>query len=168
MRLNLKDIFLLFIFFLLQVIWFNHVQILHVFTPIVFIYPLLRLPLQKNEIFNLMWAFVYGVTLDIVNNTGGVFAATAVMVTYLRKMYFLFLKNRSFDLENFKIERFTGLQRYVYYFSFIFFSQILIYLLDSWHFSLLWHKIGLILVNTILSLVFFILFDIIFYRTSKA
>ncbi len=167
MSQNIKEILLIFLFFILQVIWFNHVQILHRYSPIIFIYPLLHLPIKQNENMHLMLAFLLGIAIDIVSNTGGVFAATAVLVTYTRKLYFMFSKNRAYNMEDIQIDKITGIQRYLYYFTFIFFSQLLIYFFESWNMSLLIQKITLILVNSLISLLFFILIDIIFYKAPK-
>jgi len=167
MKIKFKSILLLVLFFILQVVWFNHVQIWHTYTPIIFIYPLLRFSLQKDENYSLILAFLLGISLDIVSNTGGVFAATAVMVTYLRKIYFYIIKSQARDFDKIQIEQLAFSQRILFYGVFILISQFFIYLLEAFNFNLTFHKLGVILINSLLSLVFFIFFDLFFFNHQE-
>jgi len=160
MRTEIKNIILLIIFILLQVIWFNHILISGRYTPIIYIYPILLLPIDKNESFNLIFAFVLGISIDLISNTGGVFSATAVAVAYFRKIYFVLIKNPSQSLESIRINKISTIQRITYYFIFILFSQLLIYLLESMHFAMLIQKFVLILINSIITLFIFLIADL--------
>ncbi len=162
-----KYIIILLLFLILQVIWFNHMQLFGTYTPMVFIYPLLILPIQKNESSYLVLAFLFGISIDLISNTGGLFAATALFVVYTRKIYFLISKNKSQDFENISIQNLNLLQKSIYYFTFILISQILLYLLESFNISLVLSKIGFILVNSFISLFFFIFIDLLFFNPLK-
>jgi hypothetical protein len=166
MKDELKNIILLVLFILLQVIWFNHILLFGRYTPVIFIYPVLLLPLDKNETFYLFFAFVLGITIDLLSNTGGVFAATAVAIAYFRKIYFIIIKNPSQNLESMQINKLGNLQRSLYYFIFIFISQLLMYLLESFNFSLMINKLGLIAVNTIITLFIFLILDLFVINNS--
>jgi len=162
---NVKNIIAILVFFLLQVIWFNQVQIMHRYIPIIYIYPLLRFPVTKeHNISYMIWAFLLGIAIDLTSNTGGVFAATAVFVVYMRKMFFLFSKSSIDNYEDIKIEKLSFSYRIVYYFIFIFLAQILIYFLESFNMSFLWNNISFIFINTLISLLFFIFIDLLFYH----
>ena len=167
MHLTIKNILLLVLFFILQVVWFNHIQILHRYIPIIFIYPLLRLPLFKDEIYFLILAFFMGISLDIISNTGGIFAATAVLITYSRKVFFYLSKNQAQDIEKIEINKLDFTNRVTYYLIFILLSQIIIYLLDAFNFGLLFSKLGHIIINSLLSLIFYIFFDLLFFNHQE-
>jgi len=167
MNLNIKHSILIFIFFVLQVIWFNHILLFGKYAPVIYIYPILLLPLDKNDSVNLLLAFIFGISLDLVNNTGGVFAATAVWVVYFRKIYFLMIKNPSQDLEKIQVEKLSIAEKLIYYFIFIFMAQIIIYFLDAFNLKLVGQKISLIAINSLISLFFFILIDSLFINRSK-
>lgn len=166
MALNYRYIILIFIFFILQAVWFNQILLFGKYTPILFIYPLLILPLQKNETTSLFLAFFLGLSLDVISNTGGIFAATAVFITYSRKLYFLLQKNASQDFDQIQILNLNITSRIVYYFIFILIAQILIYFLESFNLNLLISKLDIILVNSIISLIFYIFIDILFINRS--
>lgn len=162
-----KYIIILLLFLILQVIWFNHMQLFGTYTPMVFVYPILILPIQKNESLYLVLAFLFGISIDLISNTGGLFAATALFVVYTRKIYFLISKNKSQDFENISIQNLNLLQKSIYYFTFILISQILLYLLESFNISLVLSKTGFILVNSFISLFFFIFIDLLFFNPLK-
>ena len=162
-----KYIIILLLFLILQVIWFNHMHLFGTYTPMVFVYPILILPIQKNESLYLVLAFLFGISIDLISNTGGLFAATALFVVYTRKIYFLISKNKSQDFENISIQNLNLLQKSIYYFTFILISQILLYLLESFNISLVLSKTGFILVNSFISLFFFIFIDLLFFNPLK-
>jgi len=162
-----KYIVILLLFLILQVIWFNHIHLFGTYTPLVFIYPLLILPIQKNESLYLLLAFLFGLSIDLVSNTGALFAATALFVVYTRKIYFLISKNKTQDFENISIQNLNLVQKSIYYFIFILISQILLYLLESFNFGLVLSKMGIIIVNSFISLFFFIFIDLLFFNPHK-
>ncbi len=164
---NIKYIILVIIFFILQAVWFNQVLLFGTYAPIIFLYPLLILPVYKNEIQSLFMAFLLGLGLDITNHTGGVFAATAVFVVYIRKFYFLIGKGPTQDLDQIRVSNLGIAQKVAYYFTFIFLSQLLIYGLESFNLKLLISKLGYIFINSVLSLFFFILIDYLFFNTQN-
>ena len=167
MRKPVKYLLLLLVFLILQIIWFNHVRLFGYFTPIVFIYPLLVLPLQKNESLNLVLAFAVGLVLDLVSNTGGLFSATSVFITYTRKVYFMIFKNPAQNIDEIQINKIDILQKILYFSSFILITQIMIYALDAFNAGLLISKWKNILYNTLISIFFVVFFDIVFFNSVK-
>ena len=167
MRNRVKYIIILSVFLVLQIIWFNHVRLFGYFTPIIFIYPLLILPLQKNESLNLVLAFLAGLILDLVSNTGGVFAATAVFITYVRKIYFMTFKNPAQNIDDIQINKIAITQKILYISVFVLIAQIMIYALDAFNAGLLISKWQNILFNTLISIFFIVFFDLIFFNPAK-
>ena len=167
MKNRVKYIIILSVFLVLQIIWFNHVRLFGYFTPIIFIYPLLILPLQKNESLNLVLAFLAGLILDLVSNTGGVFAATAVFITYVRKIYFMIFKNPAQNIDDIQINKIAITQKILYVSVFVLISQIMIYALDAFNAGLLISKWQNILFNTLISIFFIVFFDLIFFNPAK-
>jgi len=167
MNLSLRNILLLLLFFILQIIWFNHIQLFGKYTPVIYIFPLLLMPIQKDETFYLLLAFVLGLSIDLLTNTGGVFAATAVLVVYLRKIFFIISKNQSQDLNNIKVANLSLGQKIIYYFFFIFISQIFMYFLESFNLQLVLSKFSYILINSLITLLFFLFIDLLFFNPQR-
>ena len=167
MRHHIEYILLLSVFLILQIIWFNHIRLFGYYTPIVFIYPLLILPLLKNESLNLLLAFFTGLFLDTISNTGGIFAATAVFITYVRKIYFMIFKNPAQKLDYIQIANIAITQKILYFSIFVLMAQIMIYALDAFNIGLLILKWKIIIINTLISIFFIVFFDLIFFNPSK-
>ncbi len=167
MSFRIKYILILLVFLILQIIWFNHIRLFNHFTPIVFIYPFLILPLSKSESLNLFAAFVTGLIIDLVSNTGGIFAATAVFITYMRKIYFMASKNPVQKIQEINIGKINSLQKIIYFGVFISLAHIMIFFLDAFNAGLVISKLQSILINTIISLIFIIFFDLIFFNPAK-
>ena len=168
MSFSIKHIISILIFLVLQIIWFNHILLFGKYAPIIYIFPLLLLPIQKNESFSIFLAFLMGLFIDISLNTGGVFAATALFVVYFRKVYFLFVKNQSQDIENINPSRLSFAIKFFYYATFIFISQFLIYFLESFNLTLVFHKLPVLLVNSLITLFIFFFIDIVFINSKEA
>ncbi len=167
MKNRIQYILTLIIFLILQIIWFNHIRIFGHYSPIVFVYPLLILPLQKNDSLNLLLAFTSGLLLDLVSNTGGVFAATAVFITYFRKIYFFISKNPAQNIDEIRINKLSLQQKILYFGIFSLMTQILIYSFDAFNIGLVLSKWAFILINSLITLFFIILFDVIFFNSVK-
>ncbi len=162
-----KYYLVLITFLVLQVVWFNHIRLFGYYSPVVFIYPFLILPLSKNESSNLLLAFASGLFIDIVSNTGGVYTATAVFVTYTRKIYFITLKNPTQKIEEINIDKISPGQKIIYFFIFILLSNIIIYFLDSFSFGLVISKWKDIIINSLISILFIVFTDLIFFNPAK-
>ncbi len=164
MKNNLKNIILLLVFVILQILWFDHILIFGKYTPLIFIYPILILPLHKNEINYLFLSYFLGLIIDFFLFTGGIFAATALFVYYFRKAFFMFTKQNAEDINNIQVSKLDFVHKYFYFFVFILIAELLIYSLDAFEIKLIINKLGYILANSVISLFFFIFIDLIFFN----
>ena len=162
MKWNIKYTVLIIVFILLQILWFNHISLFGKYIPVIYLYPFLISPVQKDQSFNLLVGFFAGLILDIFSNTGGVFAATTVLIVYLKKFFFMINKNPSQDVEELQVSKLSFVQRIVYFALFIFLGLIFGYLFESFSISLSLSKIGYILINTLITLFFYIFIDALF------
>jgi len=168
MKFYNKYTVLFIVFYLLQIIWFNHLLFFNRFSPLVFIYPFLLLPIGKNEILNMLLAFIYGLLLDVASNTGGIFSATSVLIVYLRKVFIILITNKTpSDLNFFRIEQLSIIQKLVYFFVLIFLTHLFLYSFEAFNFKLVGYKITLILINTFVTFFIFILIDLLFFSSRK-
>ncbi len=72
---------------LLQVLILNHIHILGIATPFLYIYFLLKLPSGVSRNVAMLWAFFLGITIDVFSNTPGMNAAAAVALAFIRPVY---------------------------------------------------------------------------------
>ena len=162
MKWNYKYIILIPVFILLQILWFNHISLFGKYSPVIYLYPFLIMPVDKDQSANLLLGFLAGLIMDIFANTGGVFAATTVLIIYLKKFYFMLNKNPSQDVEELQVSKLSFVQRIVYFALFIFLGLSFGYLFESFSISLTVSKLGYILVNTLISLFFYVFIDALF------
>lgn len=96
----LKFAFLLLILVLAQVIVFNHLIVLGVALPIVFIYGILRLPVSLNINWVMTIAFLTGFAVDIFSDTRGLNAMSCTILAVLRLPVLRLYFPREEDLTN--------------------------------------------------------------------
>ncbi|MCH5240114.1 MAG: rod shape-determining protein MreD [Muribaculaceae bacterium] len=80
----LKYLILFCVCVLLQVFIFNHIILFHVAIPIVFIYFLIKLPIDIKLIYLFTLAFCLGLIIDIFSDTPGVNAMACTLIAALR------------------------------------------------------------------------------------
>ena len=77
-----KNTFLFIALVLLQVLIFNHIEYWGYVNPMIYIVFLLVAPYRENQVPNLLAAFAIGLCIDIFSNTGGLHAASSVLIAY--------------------------------------------------------------------------------------
>lgn len=79
---------------LVQVLICNRIMLFGVAIPIVFFYPILRLPMSMSVKWVLTIAFLLGLTIDVFSDTPGVNTISCTILAVLRKpVYHLFAGN---------------------------------------------------------------------------
>ncbi|MGN1237775.1 MAG: rod shape-determining protein MreD [Muribaculaceae bacterium] len=95
----LQFIALFIILTLVQVVC-NHICIFGVAIPIVYIYFIIRLPINLSVNWAMTLAFLLGLTIDIFSNTQGMNALACVVAAALRRPVFSLYFAREDDLAN--------------------------------------------------------------------
>lgn len=96
----LKFALLSVILVLCQVIVFNHICLFGVAVPLVFIYSLVRLPLNLNVNWVMTLGFLLGLTVDVFSNTQGVNALSCTLLSVCRTPVMRLYVPRVDDLPN--------------------------------------------------------------------
>lgn len=77
---------------LLQVLIFNNIVLFHLAVPIVFIYFIIRLPIDIKHIYLFPLAFLLGLIVDIFSDTPGVNALACTLIAAIRSpMYYAYM-----------------------------------------------------------------------------
>lgn len=69
---------------LLQVLILNHIHILGIATPFLYIYFIIKLSSGVSRNVVMLWAFLLGIIIDIFSNTPGMNAAACVFLAFVR------------------------------------------------------------------------------------
>lgn len=81
----LKNIAILIVLILAQVLICNHIILFNVAIGFVFIYVILRLPMNLNTNWLLTWAFISGLIVDLFSDTPGVNAMSCTILAMVKR-----------------------------------------------------------------------------------
>jgi len=139
---------------LLQILLFNNINFSQNINPYLYITFIFIFPLNKNRFVFLSTAFIYGLTLDLFSDTGGIHAASLLFVAFLRVPFVkLFFKKNTIDylLFNLHLEAFGQVFNYVVTLTVI--HHFILLSLDNFSF----HNMETVLFNTLYSSTFTLL-----------
>ena len=92
----------------------NNIFLFGIATPYLYILPLLLLPLNINRQLYIIIGFITGLTMDLFEGTGGVFAASTLIITYLRPLYLRIAFGLAYEQMTIKFHEETFLQKLAY------------------------------------------------------
>ncbi|MGP1421553.1 MAG: rod shape-determining protein MreD [Tannerella sp.] len=92
---NLLKISVSFIVFVaLQVLVLSHIHLFHLVTPFLYLYIILKIPLNLSRVQVLWIAFLTGLTIDIFSNTLGMHTAACTLIGLVRNPLLTALTDR--------------------------------------------------------------------------
>ena len=148
----------------LQIILLNNIFLFDIATPYLYILPLLLLPLNINRQLFLIIGFIIGLVIDLFEGTGGVFAASTLIIAYLRPFYLSVAFGLAYEQMTIKFHEETFMQKLAYASLMVITHHLSLYSLEA--FSL--NSIIMILEKTVFSgILNIILIMIIFYFLDK-
>ncbi|MDE7402447.1 MAG: rod shape-determining protein MreD [Muribaculaceae bacterium] len=84
-KILFSNIAVLAVLILAQVLVFNHIMLFNVAMAFVFIYVIIRLPMNLSTSWLLTWAFFSGLITDIFSDTAGVNALACTLLAMLKR-----------------------------------------------------------------------------------
>ncbi len=72
------------VFVLLQVLVMNNIHLFRIATPFIYIYVILKLPVDLNRLGVIVISFLLGLTVDVFSNTFGIHAAACSFIGFVR------------------------------------------------------------------------------------
>lgn len=151
------------ILILAQVAFFDKINFLGYINPYPYILFIILYPVNANKNGLLLASFLLGLTMDMFNNSGGVHAASCVMLAYLRPSFFKFSFGLSYEYQTVKINERLTPERFSFILISILTHHIVFFLLEIFRFSFFWN----ILFRTVLSTIFTLLLCILIIYMFK-
>lgn len=146
-----------------QVLIFNRIDLFGFINPFPYILFIILFPVNGNKYGLIFSSFLLGITMDLFCNSGGVHAASCLILAYNRPSIFKFSFGLSYEYQTVKLNDVLTPER----FSFILISVVLhhfiLFVLEVFKFSYIWE----ILVRTTLSSIFTVIFCIIIIYLIK-
>jgi rod shape-determining protein MreD len=162
-----KDLFIniinIILLALAQVFIFNHINFLGSYQPYIYIVFVLFYPPYANRYLFLILAFILGLSIDILEYTGGINAFALTFVAYYRNAIIKLLSGKTnFDMEYFNFNSFSASQWIFYMAIIIIFHHCILLLLENFKFSDLLTVLTNALISSGITFIFVIIYKILF------
>ena len=146
-----------------QIIVFNNIDFLGYINPFPYILFIILFPVNGNKSALILFSFLLGIVMDLFCNSGGVHAASSLLLAYCRPYIFKFSFGLSYEYQTVRLNDVLTTER----FSFILISVIIhhfaLYLLEVFQLNFLWD----ILLRTLLSTIFTLIVCIVLIYIFK-
>ena len=159
------DILLVAILVALQIFLFNRIDIAGKFTPIIYIVFVLFYPFYRNKYIFLTASFLLGISIDAFLGTWGINAFATTLIAYFRTVIFKTSTEISTDI--FSFHNLQWSQFLFYIFSSIFVHQFLVQSIEFFKFSRFFEVIFNILMTSVISIIFVLIYTLAFKIKEK-
>lgn len=146
-----------------QITIFNNIDFLGYINPFPYLLFIILFPVNGNKSSLILSSFCLGIIVDLFCNSGGVHAASCLLLAYIRPAIFKFSFGLSYEYQTVRLNDVLTTER----FSFILISVIIhhfsLFLLEVFQLNFLWD----ILLRTLLSTIFTIIICIVLIYIFK-
>ncbi len=163
-----KELLMFTLLILLQVLLLNRITVFGVATPILYIFFLLKLPLDRNPYYVIISGFILGFIIDIFLNTPGMNAAATTIVATFRKIILdLFYSKEEF--QELVPGLYTGAARFIKFaVATVFLHLTLLFFIESFTLFNLPNTLIRIGSSLLLTLVLVFAIDGLLYKNEKS
>ncbi len=150
-----------------QITIFNNIDFLGYINPFPYILFIILFPVNGNKSILVLSSFFIGIIIDLFCNSGGVHAASCLLLAYVRPIIFKFSFGLSYEYQTVRLNDVLTTER----FSFILISVIIhhfsLFLLEVFQLNFLWDILLRTLVSTIFTTIICILLIYIFKPSKR-
>lgn len=155
-----------FVLLLIQVLLLNNIHFLGYINPYVYILFILLMPFETPRAILLLMAFAIGISVDFFSNSLGMHAAATVFAAYFRPgVMSLITSRKEYEpgVEPSIVD--LGFQWFfMYALILVGLHHLILFLLEVFRFSNFFSTLGHSVLNTLVTVLFIILSQYIFYR----
>ncbi|WP_417197026.1 rod shape-determining protein MreD [Bizionia sp.] len=138
---------------LAQVLVFNHINFLGSINPYIYVIFILLFPVNNNRLVFLLLSFALGLTIDMFSDSGGVHAAAAVTIAFIRPVVLKFCFGSVYEHHTIKFKNVDFGAKVIYFIILIFIHHFILFALEIFNFN----DIILVLQKTLFSSIFTII-----------
>lgn len=150
---------------LLQVLVFNNVNLLGHINPMPYILWILIFPIKKNRLPYLFGAFALGISIDFFSDSGGINAASSLLIAYVRLSVLKFvLRKRDIDFSSFGITTMSLGNLLYYTVLLVFIHHITVFGLEYFSFSKWYPVLHQTIITSILTTFICVTSIILFFK----
>lgn len=154
---------------LLQGLVINNIEVNAYLNPMIYPIMILMLPFELNAIITMLVALVLGVSVDAFSNTFGLHASSALLVGYLRPILLNLIKPRDgYDTTLLpSIHDMGKLWFLIYASSIVLIHHLWFFTVEVFRFDLFFHILWQTVASAFFSIALIVIFQYIFYKSSK-
>jgi hypothetical protein len=140
-----------------QVTIFNNINFLGYINPFPYILFIILYPVNGNKSGLLIGSFLLGLTMDLFMNSGGVHAASCLVLAFFRPSIFKFSFGLSYEYQTVRLNDVLTPERFSFIFLSVVLHHIVLFILEIFTFDYFWSIILRTLVSTIFTIIISIL-----------
>lgn len=146
-----------------QVTIFNNINFLGYINPFPYILFIILYPVNGNKSGLLVSSFLLGLTMDLFLNSGGVHAASCVLLAYFRPSIFKFSFGLSYEYQTVRLNDVLTPERFSFILIAVVLHHIILFILEIFTFEFFWS----IIIRTLISTLFTIIISILIIYLIK-
>lgn len=160
-----QNIIWFIVLIILQILFFNNINLFGYINPLFYIIFIFYYPLKKEKTSILLFAFFLGITIDFFSDTGGINAAATTFIAYFRlSILSTILKKKEFDYQLFNIRSISFGKSIWYIFVITFLHHLIVFLLDYFSLNQITSIFSKTLITSILTTLIILLSIVLFTK----
>lgn len=164
----LLHITLFFALIFTQVLIFNNLTIpTFGYVPYAYVLFILLYPVKYNKILLIFISFILGLSIDFFSNSGGIHAASCLVITYLRPFILKFSFGTSYEFHHIKFKNTDLTQRISYFAIMIVIHHIFLFFLEVGNFSFLRYTLTNIVFSGIYTIILSLILHSLFSKQKR-
>ena len=152
---------------LVQVLVLNHINFLGYINAYIYILFIALYPIKNDRLLLLILAFFLGLSIDLFSDSGGVHAASSVLIAYIRPVVLKFSFGAIYEHQTIKFGSTDLGQRFTYLSILIIIHHLTLFSLEIFNSSKVLLIIKKSLFSSIFTLILCVLITILFSRRSR-
>jgi hypothetical protein len=150
-----------------QIVIFNNIDLFGYINPYPYILFILLYPVNSNRAGLLVASFLLGLTIDLFANSGGIHAASCLVLAYVRPVFFKFAFGLSYEYQTIRINDRLSPERFTFILISILTHHFVLFQLEFFKFIFIFDALLRTIVTTIFTLLVSILIIYLFKPSKK-
>jgi len=164
-RTIFTDLLIMAFLVALQIFVLNRITLFGIYTPVIYPVFVMFYPFFRNKFQFLGLSFLIGLSIDIFLHSGGNNAFATTLIAYFRTLIFRTSTDTSTDFFSFQSLQWS--QFLLFLFSSIFLHQLFVQYIEFFKFTRIFEILLNVLVTSIISFIFIIVYALIFKIKQK-
>ncbi|EKT3964108.1 rod shape-determining protein MreD [Flavobacterium psychrophilum] len=150
-----------------QIVIFNNIDLFGYINPYPYILFILLYPVNSNRAGLLITSFLLGLTVDMFANSGGIHAASCLILAYVRPTFFKFSFGLSYEYQTIKINDRLSPERFTFILVSILTHHLILFVLEYFKFTFILDALLRTIVTTAFTLIISILIIYLFKPNKR-